>query len=100
MDNKRLESKLDKIVEEIAEIKQTLAVNTKELEIHVEGVILAREQNNILRQEMENRFDSVDSDLKPIKSHVAFVKGAIWSLGIAGAIVLGLNELGIIQKLL
>lgn len=96
---KDISEKLDKIQEDIGEIKQTLAVNTKELEIHVEGVQLARKQNDMLKQDMQNRFDNLDEEIKPIKAHVFFVKGAMWALGISGAVLLGLNELGILKKL-
>lgn len=100
VENKKLESKIEQICEDISEIKKTMAVNTKELEIHIEGVKLAREQNDLLREDIEKRFNHLDEEIKPIKAHVSFVKGAIWALGVAGAILIGLNELGILQKLL
>lgn len=90
---------LTRILEDISEIKQTLAVNTKELEIHVEGVQLARKQNDLLKEDMDARFDNLNEEIKPIKAHVSFVRGALWATGICGAVLLGLNELGILQKL-
>jgi len=96
---KDISDKLDKIVEDIGEIKQTLAVNTKELEIHVKGVIQAQERNDLLKQDMEIRFENLNADIKPIKSHVSFVQGAFWAMTVCGAILIGLNELGILQKL-
>jgi hypothetical protein len=99
MDNKRLEDKLDKLVEDVSEIKQIMAVNTKELEIHIEGVKLAREQNTLLKEEMDSRFNALDSDIKPIKRHVDFVKGAMWAIGICGAALVFLNEIGVLSKL-
>lgn len=91
--------KLDKLQEDINEIKQTMAVNTKELEIHIEGVKLAREQNELLKQEVDDKFQELSKDITPIKNHVAFVKGAMWALGVAGAVLLALNELNILSKL-
>lgn len=88
MDNKRLEAKIDKMVEDISEIKITMAQNTASLETHIRRTEIAEEQ-----------ISTIKDDIKPIKSHVAFVKGAIWSLGIVGAVILGLHELGIIDKL-
>lgn len=103
---KNLEDKLDILQQDIAEIKKTinentiqLAVNTKQLEIHIEGVRLAREQNDLLKKDFDTRFEALNSDIKPIKNHVSFVKGALWALGICGALLLGLNELGILSKL-
>jgi len=96
---KDITDRLDKIQEDIGQIKQTLAVNTRELEIHIEGVNLAREQNDILKKQMEVGFQNVNADMKPIKSHVSFVQGAFWAVSICCAILIGLNELGILQKL-
>lgn len=88
MDNKRLEEKLDKIVEHISEINTTLAVNTSSLETHIRRTELA-----------ESQIQNLQDDIKPIKSHVAFMKGVAWALGVAGSILIGLNELGILKKL-
>lgn len=103
---KRIEDKLDKLSADIEEIKETLAknttqlaVNTTQLEIHIEGVKLAREQNNILKKDMDDKLEIIKADLLPIKAHVAFVKGAMWALGIVGAVTLGLQQMGILQKL-
>ena len=77
---KEVKEKLDKIQDEVVEIKQILAVNTRELEIHIEGVKLAREQNEILKKEMETGFQNLYTEIKPIKAHVSFVKGAMWTI--------------------
>lgn len=52
---------------EIRTMNETLAVNTKQLEIHIEGVMLAREQNDILRKDLDSR-------LAPIQEHVIQVR--------------------------
>lgn len=92
MDNskflERVEVKLDKIQDDISEIKEIQARNTADIEHHIHRTDLAEQNLELLKEE-----------IKPIKSHVAFVKGAIWALGVAGAILMGLNELGILQKL-
>ena len=88
MDNKRLEDKLDKIVDDISEIMQTMAANTSSLEEHIRRTDIA-----------ESRINDVELELTPLKAHVAFVKGAAWSMGILGATLLGLSQMGILQKL-
>jgi hypothetical protein len=101
MDIKRIEDRLDRMTEEIAEMNKTLAVNTKQLEIHIEGVKLAREQNNILKEDIDNRFNELlEQHIKPINKHIAFVQGAMWALGIVGASIFALQQMGILQKLI
>lgn len=88
MDNKRLEEKLDKIVDDISEIKTTLAINTASLETHIKRTEIA-----------EENISKIQEDIKPIKSHVAFVKGAMWALGVTGGILFALQQMGILSKL-
>lgn len=92
-DQKRIEDRLDKISEEIAEMNKTLAINTTQLEIHIEGVKLAREQNNLLKEEFEKQ-------LKRINKHIDFVQGAAWAIAGTAVIIGALHEMGILQKLL
>lgn len=89
MDNNE---KLDKIVEDVNEIKVILARNTSSLELHIKRTDLAEQNLEQLRQE-------VSDDLKPIKEHINMVKGAMWLLGVLGAALLGLQQLGILNKL-
>lgn len=76
MDLKRLEDKVDKIADDIGEIKVTLARNTTTVEYHVKRSDIADENIQIIRNE-----------LGPIKEHVSKVKGAL-SLLYTGAKVL------------
>lgn len=54
------------IQEELRVMNKTLLVNTEQLAVHIEGVRLAREQNELLRKETEAR-------LQPIQDHVVRV---------------------------
>ena len=93
----RIEANLDilkdntsQIQEEIKVMNQILAVNTKQLEIHIEGVRLAREQNEILRKDVDARFEKAAKDLGPIRDHVKFVNQSvkIWLKIIGGLFAL------------
>lgn len=108
MDNKDLATK---IFEGLIEIKVTLARhealherNTASLEHHVKRTDLAEDNIRLLQDHdaafREELTSKISEELKPIKAHIAFVNGAIWALGIAGAIIIALHQLGIIQKLL
>lgn len=77
-----LDNKIDKVMEEIVEIK----VDLRE---HMSRTLQNEQMISIIKQ-----------DIDPIKKHVAFVKGAAWALGIAGTIVLALISTGILKKLL
>lgn len=63
---------------------KTLSANTRQLEIHIEGVRLAREQNAILRNEFDLRREEVNARLSPIEDHVKFfsriTKMVAWSV--------------------
>lgn len=62
---------------EIQTMNKILVVNTTQLEIHIEGVRLAREQNDLLREDIDNRFKLNQEDLQPIKDHITFVNKTI-----------------------
>lgn len=80
---------INTILNEILEIKETMARNTISLEIHMKR-----------SDSLEKLVALTQQDMKSIKQHVAFVRGAAWALAAAGAVILGLNSLGILQKLL
>jgi hypothetical protein len=65
-----LETKIDKVQEDISEIKITMAVNTASLEQHMELSRLNEEALNVLKTE-----------LKPIHEHVLKVNFVITILG-------------------
>jgi archaellum component FlaC len=62
VDIKRLDEKLDKIMEEIIDIKISVARNTGSLEEHMRRTEVAEENLRLLREEVE-----------PIKAHVSNV---------------------------
>lgn len=84
----RIEAKMDKMQDNMGEMKEILARNTSDIEHHIKRTDLAEQNLELLRE-----------DLKPIKNHVSFVKGVMWALGIVGAFVMALHQLGILQKL-
>ena len=95
----KIEDRLDEISKQIAEMNKTLAVNTTQLEIHIEGVKQAREQNDILRVNLERQIVEIQEQFKPINKHITFVKGSIWAISLLCAAVYGLHESGILQKI-
>lgn len=62
------ESKIDKIQEDVSEIKTHLAVYNEQLKIHIKGV-------TILEQKMV-----------PIETHVAMVNGVLKFIGLVGVL--------------
>jgi len=69
---KRLNGSHENLAEKLSENSKILAVNTSQLELHIEGVRLAREQNNLLKEEMLAR-------LEPLEKRSANFDGA-WKL--------------------
>lgn len=79
---------LSKIQDEITEIKETQIKNTADIAHHIKRSDLA-----------EERMDKQDERIKPLEKMSSFVKGAIWALGIAGGVLFGLQQMGILNKL-
>lgn len=75
----RVEDKVDRIWERIASIDATLAGQHEQLKIHIEGVKLARQQNDLLKRDLDSR-------LQPIQDHVTVVRGVIRVIGYLAAI--------------
>lgn len=86
----RLNAKQEKMSDKQGDIFETLSENTKQLEIHIEGVKLAREQNLILRADVERKFEKVDNELIPLKNHVQYVNVAFKFWGKLFAVIFGL----------
>jgi hypothetical protein len=76
--------------EQLQSMNQTLAVNTEQLKVHIEGVKLAREQNTILKADVDSRFLQRDEELKPVHKHVTQVsfltKVFMWGIALPGAV--------------
>lgn len=70
-------------------MNDTLTENTKQLEVHIEGVRLAREQNALLKGETAERFKDLETSLEPIKDQVKFVNTSLtfWSKTIGVVVV-------------
>ena len=79
MDSNKLEEKLDKMHDDIVEIKVTMARNTASLEHHVERTAIAEENISIIRKEME-----------PIKAHVNKVEGGIAISSLVAKVLMGI----------
>lgn len=77
MDDKfqRLDDKLDKVNERLSDIDKNVAVYNEQLKLHIEGTVQNREQLSLLRLKF-------DSDLAPVKKHIAMVEGVLKFLGI------------------
>jgi len=88
-----METKLDKIQEDIVEIKETLARNTTSLELHIHRTEVAEETLKIISNTQN------DLELKLI-SHINQVKGAGIAIGVIGSVILALWQMGILAKLL
>jgi len=88
-----INQKLDKIQEDIMDIKETLVRNTTSLELHMQRTELAEQRIELLHQE--------DSELKEkINSHINQIKGAAIAVAAIGSILFGLWQMGILSKLL
>jgi hypothetical protein len=96
-----LKATVDYLREDLVELRksqdimnQTLAVNTKQLELHIEGVKLAREQNDLLKKDVDTRFDSLtlsmNAKFSPVQKHIDSVsiltKVALSCIGLPAAI--------------
>ena len=71
-----LEPRLDKLVDEIVEIKLTAASQAKDLNYHIH-------RTNLL----EERVEQVADSLKPVESHVQQVRGVGIFIGVVATVV-------------
>lgn len=88
-----MEDKLDKIQDDVTDIKITLATNTSSLQEHMRRTAIAEERIELVQ-------DQLTKQLAPIKSHVAMVNTTLKVITGIGALLIFLNELGIIQAIL
>ena len=88
----RIETKIDSIVEQTAVQSAKLEVYNIELEKHIEGVQLARQDNALLKQALDQRTAELQAAILPIKKHVETItavlgflkKLAIFIAGVVG----------------
>ena len=76
MDNQRLYTTLDKIQEDILDLKVTSAKQEENLKEHIRRTEIAEENISILRKEVE-----------PIKQHVSTMNGVLRVIGFASVVV-------------
>lgn len=93
------DNKIDQILEKVNDIEKVLIRhellherNTESLETHIK-------RTNLL----EKQLNKIEDEINPIKTHVAIINSSVKVIltvaSIIGAIILGLNSLGILQKL-
>lgn len=85
-----MEEKLDRIQEDVTDIKVTLATNTSSLQEHMRRTAIAEERIELIQDQMTKQ-------LAPIKAHVTMVNTTLKVLAGLGAIILGLQQLGIFK---
>jgi uncharacterized protein YaaN involved in tellurite resistance len=73
----RIEVKVDTIVETLSHQGTKLEVYNVELERHIEGVKLAREENALLRALVEQKTAKLEAQIEPIQAHVSSVKSVM-----------------------
>ena len=71
----KVDEKLDKIVEDISEIKVTLAKQAEQLEHHIYRTDLA-----------EDHIKALETKLSPIEKHVTQVSGVLKFFGLVGVL--------------
>ena len=90
MNNERLYELLDKISDDISELKVTTAKQEENIKEHIRRTELAEENLQMLRQEIE-----------PLKQHVIAINGVLKAIGIISVIIgSGAGFFQIIQKVL
>lgn len=77
-----VELKVDKMQEDVSEIKITLAVNTASLQQHMEQTKINREEVKLTQESLE----ILKTELKPIHDHVLKVNFIVTIMGAIGAV--------------
>lgn len=104
------DEKFQRITDDITELKVILGkqeVNlgnsnrildrlTDSVEIHIKRTDTLEDFIRLIREETKQ---DIENEIKPIKAHISFVRGAIYAFGIFGTLLVALKELGILQKL-
>lgn len=92
MADTRVEQKLDRVQQDVNEIKVILARNTTSLEEHMRRTAIAEERIELVQTQVNDK-------LEPVRKHVVMVNTTLKVLAAAGAVVLFLKQLGILDKL-
>lgn len=93
----QIDAKLDKIQDDIVEIKLTLAENTASLKEHMRRTAIAEERIEALQEDGDKKIELIVNELKPIQKHVMLVNATVKLLPWVGAALLGLKELGLLS---
>lgn len=93
----KMDSKIDVLADKLADVNVRLIEYNAELTRHIEGVQLAREENKILREFVHKENADIREDIKPIQEHVNRVAWTFYLFSIIAAIILGLNQLGLLK---
>lgn len=105
-----IDKKLDDLNEAIVEIKITqtkqeahlnrlndlLSELNKSVDYHIKRSDTLEELVQAFKADTDTK---IHEELAPIKSHITFVKAAMWTLGLVGAFIMALHQLGILQRL-
>lgn len=78
---------LNRIVNSLENIDNTLADNTRELTVHIEGVRQAQENNKLLREELQVYKLEVQAKVSELEKPKIVVNGIMWILGFIGAVL-------------
>lgn len=101
--------KFGKLADDIVELKVSVAkqeVNltnqnktldrlTDSVELHIRRTAALEDMVELVRSEIDAK---IESEIKPIKTHVHFVKGAIWAAGIVITALGALYKSGVLHK--
>jgi len=88
MNNDRLFEVLDKISEDVSDLKVTVAKQEENIKEHIRRTELAEENLDLIRKEMQ-----------PLKEHVIAINGVLKSIGIISIIIgSGVSFFQLIQK--
>ena len=86
-DLERIYEKLDKIDDRLSSVERIMAVNTAQLEIHIEGVRLAREQNDIIRDDVEQRLQPLEKRASIGDAALKIAGGAAGFVAVAASLI-------------
>lgn len=83
-----LEVKIDRVQEDVSEIKVTMATNTAHLEVHMARTAAVEKTNELLQEQVSLMRQSINDQIRPLETHVLLVKYTFALAGtIAGAIL-------------
>jgi len=103
----KIEQKVDKIAEDVVDVKVSTAANTEALKVynlslqeHMAQTIEVRKQTEILFNGIEALKKEIDGRIKPLEITSDRVKFTGVVLGVLGGILVGLAEMGWLQPIL